>query len=361
MAPTVTNSLESFAAGAETAVDVAQIERQLAELWQLAAESDTAAVTRACLFNLVAICDTEAARDRATETIRIVTSRHPCRAIVLLAQPAATTDELAASITAHCHLAGGGGKQVCCEQISIHATGRSVAQLAGAVLPLLESDLPTINWWLGDFLETPLLFRRLCGVADRVFFDTSTWPAAPARLVQLAAAMNEQRQCVFCDLSWTRLEFWRRMTAEMFDPPECAAEVSRLQSAEIIYGDGPGAQLRARLYGGWLATQLGWSAPDAVARLTFEQREEPDTSGCGITMVTIRSAAAQFIVRKNYGEQVASTVVHMPDACGLPRKRAFWPTDDAALLSQELDAMRRDSLYARVLALTVELTAAARS
>ena len=32
--------LETFTAGVETAVDVAQIERQLHELWQLAAESE---------------------------------------------------------------------------------------------------------------------------------------------------------------------------------------------------------------------------------------------------------------------------------------------------------------------------------
>src|SRR5436190_22593522 len=123
-------TLETFTAGTETAVDVARVERQLRELWQLAAESENGQITRASLFNLVAYTETDAARDHATEVISTLTSRHPCRAIVLQAQPGA--DELSASITAHCHLAGGGHKQVCCEQISINASGNSVAQLATA-------------------------------------------------------------------------------------------------------------------------------------------------------------------------------------------------------------------------------------
>jgi hypothetical protein len=91
-------------------------------------------------------------------------------------------------------------------------------------------------------------------------------------------------------------------------------------------------------------------------RLKFEERDAPDTGACGVSAVTLRSATAQFVVQKNFGEQAASAVVHMPDACGLPRKRAFWPADDASLLMQELDAMRRDTLYLRVLELAAEVS-----
>ena len=98
--------LESFTSGAETAVDVAGIERQLQELWQLAAASDPdparQMITRACRFSLVAMTDAEPARDRATEIISRLTSTHPCRAIVILADPEAGPAELSAGITAHC-------------------------------------------------------------------------------------------------------------------------------------------------------------------------------------------------------------------------------------------------------------------
>src|SRR5437867_302840 len=203
------SQLETFAAGIETAVDVPAIERQLRELWALASESGQGQITRACLFNLVAYCETDAERDHATEVISTLTSRHPCRAIVLLAKADESQPELGASITAHCHLAGGGRKQVCCEQISIHASGASVAHLAAAVLPLLESDLPTVLWWNGVFLERPELFRRLNAVSDRVLFDTSRWPAP--NLTGLVQVIAGNPRTTFADLSWSRLGLWRRL------------------------------------------------------------------------------------------------------------------------------------------------------
>src|SRR5882724_9086397 len=175
-----TAQLETFAAGVETAVDVAQIERQLGELWQLAAESEKdpsqRQITRACLFNFIVLSETDAETAHASEVISALTSHHPCRAIVLSVRADIAQSELSASIAAHCHLAGTGQKQVCCEQIAIHATGQSVAHLSSAVLPLLESDLPTIIWWQGSFLNKLDLFRRLVTVSNRVIYDTSTWP-----------------------------------------------------------------------------------------------------------------------------------------------------------------------------------------
>src|SRR6267154_2194538 len=154
--------LQTFTAGVETAVDVAQIERQLHELWQLAAESEKdpsrRQITRACLFNFIVYCE---------------------------------TDEQAA-----------------------HASEPGVAHLGAAVLPLLESDLPTVIWWQGDFLKRTDLFRRLVAVADRVIYDTSTWIDPQSQLAPLARRIAEHPRCNFVDLSWTRLGLWRRLTAE---------------------------------------------------------------------------------------------------------------------------------------------------
>jgi hypothetical protein len=81
------DQLETFTAGVETAVDVAQIERQLHELWQLAAESEKdptqRQITRACLFNFIVLSETDAETAHASEVISTLTSHHPCRAIVL--------------------------------------------------------------------------------------------------------------------------------------------------------------------------------------------------------------------------------------------------------------------------------------
>ncbi len=347
-------TLETFTAGAETAVDVARVERQLGELWQLAAESEKdRQITRASLFNLVAYNETDAVRDHVTEVISTLTSRHPCRAIVLLAQADVPADELTASITAHCHLAGGGQKQVCCEQISIYASGKSIAHLAAAVLPLLESDLPTVLWWNGNFLERPELFRRLSAVSDRVLFDTSTWPAAPLR--KLVETIADHSHTGFADLSWTRLGLWRRFAAETFDEPHCRAALSSIRAVELIHGCGPGAKLRALLLGSWVAAQLDWSVAEARSRIQLQARRDNDTTAVGILSFTIAGDAIQVCVRKNHGERTASATVSMPDVCGLPRKRAFWPADDASLLSQELDRSAPHRVYERALALAAEI------
>src|SRR6204780_1238898 len=230
--------LQTFTAGIETAVNVAEIQRQLHELWQLAAESEKdpaqRQVTRACLLNFIVFCETDEQSTHASEVISTLTSHHPCRAIVLLVQPDVASAELSASISAHCHLAGAGQKQVCCEQIAIRASGPGVAHLGSAVLPLLESDLPTIVWWQGNFLARIDLFRRLVAVADRVIYDTSTWTDPQSQLAALARSIKENPRSTFADLSWTRLGLWRRLTAEFFDEPGCRMELARINAVDIV-------------------------------------------------------------------------------------------------------------------------------
>jgi glucose-6-phosphate dehydrogenase assembly protein OpcA len=351
--------LQTFTAGIETAVNVAEIQRQLHELWQLAAESEKdpsqRQITRACLLNFIVFCETEKESAHASEVIGALTSHHPCRAIVLLVQPDVAAAELSASISAHCHLAGAGQKQVCCEQIAIQASGPSVAHLGAAVLPLLESDLPTVVWWQGDFLKRIDLFGRLVAVADRVIYDTSTWADPQSQLDALARAIADNPRCSFADLSWTRLGLWRRLAAEFFDEPGYRAELARIQTLEIVHGRGPGAGLRALLYGSWIAAQLKWPLDEAVRKVHLSAREDSDATSVGILSIAIQTDDATFSIRKNYGESTASAIIDMPNACGLPRKRAFWTTDDASLLSQELDLDTRDTVYEKALAMAVSV------
>ena len=351
--------LETFTAGVETAVDVAEIERQLHELWQLAAESEKdpsqRQITRACLFNFVVLCETDAEASHATDVVSTLTSHHPCRAIVLSARSDVPQSELSASISAHCHLAGTGQKQVCCEQIAIHATGQSVAHLGSAVLPLLESDLPTVIWWPGNFLNRLDLFRRLVAVADRVIYDTSIWPDPQPQLAPLARVITEYPRCSFTDLSWTRLGLWRKFAAEFFDEPHCRAELTRIHAVEVVHGHGPGAGVRALLYGAWVAAQLRWPVAEARAKIRLSARDDRDATSVGILSVAIKTEGATFSIRKNHGERTASATVDMPHACGLPRKRGFWPADDASLLSQELDHHARNPVYEKALAMAVAM------
>jgi glucose-6-phosphate dehydrogenase assembly protein OpcA len=199
------------------------------------------------------------------------------------------------------------------------------------------------------------LFRRLVAVTDRVIYDTSAWPDPQSQLAALVRVLTEYPRCSFTDLSWTRLGLWRKLAAEFFDEPHCCAELTQIRAVDIVHGRGPGAALRAWLYGAWIAAQLRWSLPEAKARVHLSERDDRDATSVGILSIAIKTGDATFSIRKNHGQSTASATVDMPSACGLPRKRAFWPADDASLLSQEFDHPARDRVYEKALVIAASL------
>lgn len=330
-------------------VDIAQIERQLRAHWEQGGES----VSRACLFNLVVWCESDADRERATVMIGELTARHPCRAIVLLAGPGQAP--LSASLDAHCRLAGGGRKQVCCEQITVRAGGRSVAQLAPTALALLEGDLPTVLWWRGDFLEQPSHFERLRGIAGRIVFDTSAWPGAERQLKRLRDTIVKLPTRTFGDLNWTRLTLWRKLTADCFDEVHFRSMLRHIQCVLVRHGGGPGARVRALLYAGWLATRLGWTAECARECIRVEECEGEDVAEIGIESVELLSGDASAVIRKDFHGHTAHAVVMMPHLCGVPRRQAFVPLTEMALMAQEFDHVAPHKGYEHALALAASL------
>lgn len=333
--------LEAFTTGVPTAVDVADIERQLSALWQLAAENPSAPVTRASMGTLVIVCDEETELETATTIARELTASHPCRIIAVCAVPDAPSPALIATITAHCHLGTGGGKQVCSEQITVRATGSAVAQIPSIVESLLEADLPVTTWWMGSWPETGMVRDRLLDVSDRVCVDTSSWSPDQLQPYAIAAVLRAHPHTTFHDLNWIRLAFWRCLTADLFDSPAAMAEVSSVHTIAIQHGTGPGAPWRARLYAAWMQTRLGRRLH---TRITPQAAPE-----AGIIEITIASAHGRFELRKLPDEQAVSMAVHLPQFCELPRNRALWPIDTLSLLRRALDDPQPDADYRRAL------------
>jgi glucose-6-phosphate dehydrogenase assembly protein OpcA len=190
----------------------------------------------------------------------------------------------------------------------------------------------------------------LIGVADRIVFDTSVWPR-PVPINRLSGIINQNPRCQFADLSWTRLASWRKLTADFFDDAGCRPHLDRLRNITIELGGGPGAALRGQMYGAWLAGRLGWTNTELAGRLQLVTNYQSDVADQGFLAVTLESDQAQFSIRKNCGESTATALATMSDACGLPRKRALWPTDDVSLLSEELDQTAGHAVYIRALEL----------
>ncbi|MBM3859622.1 MAG: hypothetical protein FJ395_08230 [Verrucomicrobia bacterium] len=345
----MSSALETFTGGGAMPVDVAQIERQLRALWQQGGET----VSRACLFNLVVWCESEDDAERATAIVGELTGRHPCRAIVLVAEPGRAEPLLAAALNAHCRLAGGGRKQICCEQITIRAAGASVSQLAPTVLSLLEGDLPAVLWWRGNFLERAVHWERLRAVADRLIFDTATWPAAERWLPALASEIARSTSPLYADLNWARLTLWRKLTADCFDNPSFHDVPARIRRVSVAHGHSAGGRLRAMLYAGWVAARLGWPPEQARKRVTVQERTGDDVAEVGIESVELAAGDAVARLHKDFAANTATAEVTMAHVCGMRCQQAFAPLNEAALMSQELDHVAPHGGYERALALAI--------
>ena len=134
--------------------DVAGIEAGLAAMWRSASDpaSGKSLATRASALTLLVYVDCEEAAHEVSNLIAEVTLQNPCRSVVMVVNPQGSPPGLMASISAHCHMASEGEKQICSEQITLHARGETGPELVSVVLPLTISGLPIYLWWrAGNF------------------------------------------------------------------------------------------------------------------------------------------------------------------------------------------------------------------
>jgi glucose-6-phosphate dehydrogenase assembly protein OpcA len=236
-------------------VDVASIERQLAELWRAEKQEGERAVTRAALWNVVAHTETAGDQAQATEVLGRASAKVPQRTIVVKADPRGPAD-IASWISANCHLIGG-GRQVCSEKVIIEAAGDRVQHVPPLVSALLLPDMPVAVWWLGDLPDEHEYVETLLDPADRLIVDSSRFDSS--RDLELVSRIGEQTTTAPADLTWARMEEWRAATAALFDPMATRERLRAIRQVKVISGgDGSfGANAEALLYVAWLTAQSG--------------------------------------------------------------------------------------------------------
>lgn len=250
-------------------VDVASIERQLAELWRAEKHDGERAVTRAALWNVVAHTWTPKEHARATEVLARASARVPQRTIVVEADPNGS-DDIASWISANCHLVGG-GRQVCSEEVVIVAAGERVDHVPPLVNALLLPDMPVAVWWLGDLPNAHQGYAEtLLEPADRLIVDSSHFDSA--RDLELVSRIGEQTTTAPADLNWARLDEWRAATAALFDPPPMRERLSAIRKLRVLSGgdDSFGARAEGLLYVAWMRAQIGMDIPFELAPLGEE-------------------------------------------------------------------------------------------
>lgn len=256
---------QSLARGEPRPANVAQIEADVAALWRSMANGGESrpAVTRACALSLLVYVESENGGREVSNLISDVTAQNPCRVVVIIAEPQAVPPALTAWISAHCHLEVMGEKQVCCEQITVHARGDSVRDLDNVVVPLAVPELPRILWWRAGRFAPPEYFQQILRMTNRVFVDSARFPDPEADLAQLAHQIQQHSgELTFTDLNWSRATPWRELVAQCFDAPDSRGYLDRLSRVRIEYEQesprvrAQGAQ--ALLLAAWLASRLKW-------------------------------------------------------------------------------------------------------
>jgi len=326
-------------------VEIGRIDRELGRLW----ESTDDTKTRASLINL-AICSADpASLEPNTALIAEIAGQHACRAILILVDPDSPDDKAGAWISAHCHLAGKGGRQICSEQITFLLEGQTVEALPNIVFSHLDSDLPLCFWWQGDLPASSN--EGLWTWVDRLIFDSSDWKS-PAEQFAGTREIAARAPLVLCDLNWTRLYRCRYALASIFDHAGALACLSSLCTVRIVCA--PGSRTTAVLLLGWLATQLGWKLCDLLSehyfiakdgrQVSFEIAEE---EGATISLVQLRCGDACFELRRAEGSDYFHGRIHTPGAAdALPTLSAGRERLSDVLLA-ELSRGGRHPVYAR--------------
>ncbi len=165
--------------GAPIPVAVDYVEAQLVELWRDVAEAAQAkggsqSVTTAQVLNLVVRATSYKTSNSYVESIERITGRHPSRVIVATTDPGEADMPVQAWVSIHCQLPPAGGRQVCCEQVTVAAGGgESERRMPAAIIPLLLPDLPVFLWWPEGDPFDEYIFRNLADSLNRLIVDSA--------------------------------------------------------------------------------------------------------------------------------------------------------------------------------------------
>lgn len=364
---------------------VAALERELSRLRRsMGAHSKEQGVpvARASVLNLVVFATRNAHARRAAATIDELATRHPSRAIVVLADR--QREGTVVGLEMHCHLTHPGGpQQVSYEQILIRARGDADQRLASALIPLLLPDLPVFLWWT----ETPPLdtpyFDELLGLADRLIVDSADFARPDRTLPRLhAVARGGHGRYGLTDFNWTRITPWRELTSQFFDVPAWRPWLDGITGVRVGFAvDADGREIhpsQALLFIGWLASRLGWTAVESLAPseaggLLFAMRrgdgaeiqirvrprfnrglDEGDLSGLRIQS-THDGQHAEFVVKRDEQGGHATALVTIGGRGMSERIVPLGRPGVGDLLGEELTIARSDAIYEDALAALVAL------
>lgn len=200
--------------------------------------------------------------------------------------------------------------------------------LTGAILPLLQPGVQTYVWWGTYRNPNAELLNELAELADLVIADTVT------------LNLSQDARYELTDLNWARTLSWREITAQLFEAPEAAALLNKIEKLDVYYAEGRRRDVIARLYLGWFASRLGWQD---LSKITLHP-EPADGRGNGeILGFDIKADGATLSARALNTDCVD---VNISLSSGTHHNTLHQPTRSiAALLGYVLDGQEDPSVF----------------
>ncbi len=309
-----------------TTIQPDRILRELSELWDQLDhdQAGSGGVLRACAMTLVVTASDDADAEEVRRTLGVLMHDHPSRAVILKIRDGA---EFNARVFAECWKPFGSSQQICSEGVEVLSDSVRLEEAAQLLVPLKVPDLPVVVWCRGPAVFQLRSFDPLFPLADKIIVDSSTFPHAAAALGFLRGL--RARGCRVGDLHWTRLTGWREILAHLFD--DGALETSEIVSARVVHG-GATPSTCALYFASWIEDAL----PRAHVSLVSE------AGAPGLHSVALSNATCELLLAK---EAAAIQVT----GCGRQYRASLPPTDQEALMREELKFLGPDPVFERVL------------
>jgi glucose-6-phosphate dehydrogenase assembly protein OpcA len=358
--------LERFVRGESIAVEVGEIERALASLWQEASRAGDggsgAAVPRAALWNIIIPARGRAALAACKQLVDELAPALPTRTLTLCLDDGRAG--LEATIESNVISQPGGARMVYSEEITIAGPPGAEGHFGALVRALQVAGVPTATFWLDPGAPESLLAHELLAVTSRLVFDTTAC-LRPQQLFDIDRLAVAAQPLPITDLGWLRLGALRALFAGLFDPPVGGAPL--MHARRIVIEHRPGSDASALLMLAWIGVRLGWrplrsaQTSDGGLRFDFVRAGQPvaghlvpGDGACGrsgiLGIELTTTGDERYGTRRTALDQA---LLHTP---GVPARTVKLDSpSDAELAVAALGGRGRDPLFARCLAYARQL------
>ena len=252
-----------------------QTEEELALLWKLSADNmrtgQNTNVRTSVLNLIISAPDIESAQ-HASKLLRDLSSMHLARVTILILDSSEDApSNVSTWVTLRCFSVLSDLMRHCFEQTTVLASGSAVRSIANIIQPLLKPELPVYLWWIGDPPSDETIFTSLVALSNRVIVDSTSFFNPEQDIYTLASLVQSSPDSALSDLNWGRLTPLRQLVAQFFDIAEYRPYLAGVNTIEIAHAVAPLATpmrdvrgevspnpASALLLAGWLSARLGW-------------------------------------------------------------------------------------------------------